>query len=163
MNWDAIGAVGEVAGALGVIISLLYLAVQIRHSSKTAEDSATRDVFAAVGVQLATMVQEPNRDLVLKGLVEYRALSGAEKFTFDGLMGGLVILVESSVISNRANLLQDESMENWGFYLRPRFLAYQGFRDWWADSRGILVAEAQAWFDREIGKADSESDFWRIR
>lgn len=30
MNWDAIGAVGEIVGALAVVISLVYLASQIR-------------------------------------------------------------------------------------------------------------------------------------
>ncbi len=34
MNWEAIGAVAELLAALGVIVSLFYLAVQIRQSSK---------------------------------------------------------------------------------------------------------------------------------
>ena len=34
MNWEAIGAVGEVAGAIGVIATLTYLAVQIRLNTK---------------------------------------------------------------------------------------------------------------------------------
>ena len=33
MNWDAIGAVGEVIGAMAVVISIIYLAVQIRHGA----------------------------------------------------------------------------------------------------------------------------------
>jgi hypothetical protein len=32
MNWDAIGAIAETLGAVGVIASLVYLATQIRHS-----------------------------------------------------------------------------------------------------------------------------------
>jgi hypothetical protein len=40
MNWEAIGAIGETVGALGVVISLLYLATQLRHSSRTAKASA---------------------------------------------------------------------------------------------------------------------------
>ena len=32
MNWDAIGAIAETLGAVGVIASLVYLAEQIRHS-----------------------------------------------------------------------------------------------------------------------------------
>ncbi len=34
MNWEAIGAIGEVLGAAGVIITLAYLAVQIRQNSR---------------------------------------------------------------------------------------------------------------------------------
>ncbi len=36
MNWDAIGAVAELLAALGVIVSLFYLAVQIRQSSNVS-------------------------------------------------------------------------------------------------------------------------------
>ncbi len=32
MNWDAIGAIAELLGAIGVIASLVYLAAQIRKS-----------------------------------------------------------------------------------------------------------------------------------
>ena len=34
MNWEAIGAVGEIVGAVGVLASLIYLATQIRTNSK---------------------------------------------------------------------------------------------------------------------------------
>ena len=30
MNWDAIGAIGELVGALAVFLTLIYLATQIR-------------------------------------------------------------------------------------------------------------------------------------
>ena len=35
MNWDAIGATGEWAGAIGVIVTLAYLAIQIRQSGRS--------------------------------------------------------------------------------------------------------------------------------
>jgi hypothetical protein len=40
MNWEAIGAVGEVLGAATVLITLGYLAVQIRHSNQALQNSA---------------------------------------------------------------------------------------------------------------------------
>ena len=42
MNWDAIGAIAELLGALGVILTLIYLAIQIRQN--TASSSATAEV-----------------------------------------------------------------------------------------------------------------------
>ena len=38
MDWEAIGAVGEVLGALGVIVTLGYLAVQIRQNTRSMEE-----------------------------------------------------------------------------------------------------------------------------
>ena len=36
MNWDAIGAVGELLGASAVLVTLIYLAVQIRQNTSAA-------------------------------------------------------------------------------------------------------------------------------
>ena len=35
MNWEAIGAIAESLGALGVIITLAYLAIQLRQNSNS--------------------------------------------------------------------------------------------------------------------------------
>jgi hypothetical protein len=44
MNWDAIGAVGEVLGALVVIATLLYLARQISQTNQISKTSVARDL-----------------------------------------------------------------------------------------------------------------------
>ena len=46
MNWDAVGAFAELAGALGIVVSLVYLATQLRQNSallKAPIASATRE------------------------------------------------------------------------------------------------------------------------
>jgi hypothetical protein len=44
MNWEAIGAIGEVLGAIGVICTLLYLTVQIRQNTRALQ-GATLDAL----------------------------------------------------------------------------------------------------------------------
>ena len=36
MNWEAIGAVGEIVGAITVFATLIYLAIQIKHGARAA-------------------------------------------------------------------------------------------------------------------------------
>ena len=45
VNWDAIGAIGEIVGAIAVVATLGYLAVQINQSTKVAR-SSTRQAIA---------------------------------------------------------------------------------------------------------------------
>lgn len=45
INWDAIGAIGEGVGAAGVVITLLYLARQIRAQNQESRLAAMHDVF----------------------------------------------------------------------------------------------------------------------
>ncbi len=38
MNWEALGAIGETLGALGVIVTLVYLAIQIRQNTQSMHE-----------------------------------------------------------------------------------------------------------------------------
>ena len=40
MNWEAIGAGGEIVGALAVFLTLAYLSIQIRQNTKAVRASA---------------------------------------------------------------------------------------------------------------------------
>ena len=44
MNWEAIGAVGETLGALAVLVTLVYLAVQIRQNNRNLHESTSAAV-----------------------------------------------------------------------------------------------------------------------
>ena len=46
MNWEAIGAIGEVLGAAAVVVTLGYLAVQIRQNSQAVKNSAAQSLLS---------------------------------------------------------------------------------------------------------------------
>jgi len=58
MNWDAIGAAGEVLGAIAVFVTLVYLATQIRHAREESRRA------------LSQARSEANRELIALGLEE---------------------------------------------------------------------------------------------
>ena len=83
MNWDAIGAIGEVVGALAVFISLLYLALQIRSSRRSDQIIAAAGVASAVDVWLSQIVcDEKLYELYRRGLTDYDSLNKSEKGRF---------------------------------------------------------------------------------
>jgi hypothetical protein len=45
MNWEAIGAVGEIVGAIAVVITLAYLSVQIRQSTRSTSVATLQSIF----------------------------------------------------------------------------------------------------------------------
>ena len=48
MNWEAIGVVAEVVGAAGVIITLVYLAIQIRQNTASTKSLTQQQLFDSV-------------------------------------------------------------------------------------------------------------------
>jgi hypothetical protein len=47
MNWGAIGAIGEIVGAFAVVVTLFYLAQQVRHNTRMARAEMTKDLYLA--------------------------------------------------------------------------------------------------------------------
>ena len=48
MNWNAVGAVGEIIGATAVLLSLLYLGFQIRQNTRTLKPSSYQAAIASM-------------------------------------------------------------------------------------------------------------------
>jgi hypothetical protein len=52
MNWEAIGALGEILGALAVFGTLVYLAIQIKQNSSMIKANIKEQRAAAAQVQI---------------------------------------------------------------------------------------------------------------
>ncbi len=48
MNWDAVGAIGEIVGALAVVLTLIVLIFQVRYSTRAMEESNELERMAAI-------------------------------------------------------------------------------------------------------------------
>ena len=47
MNWDALGSIADMLGALAVLVTLLYLARQVKQSIEAAGSSHNKDIMAS--------------------------------------------------------------------------------------------------------------------
>jgi hypothetical protein len=80
MNWEAIGAIGEVVGASAVFVSLLYLALQIRASRRSEQIIVAAGATSAVNDWISQIVRdEVLYELYRRGLTDYESLSRSEK------------------------------------------------------------------------------------
>ena len=87
MNWEAIGAVGEAVGAAGVIISLLYLAVQIRGDARAKRAATIHEQSEGFRHVLLSLADNPGlADLYLRGVNDFSSLNDAELPRFSSLL-----------------------------------------------------------------------------
>ena len=74
MNWDAIGAVGEILGALAVVGSLIYVGRQFRHSS-------THSLHSLYAQTVSNFSANPaNADVIFRGNNDPSQLTDAERY-----------------------------------------------------------------------------------
>ena len=73
MNWDAVGATGEILGSLAVIGSIFYLAIQVRHAAGVAKASTQQ---SAAQMSIDTLVATLDSQVLSKA--SRKATSGEE-------------------------------------------------------------------------------------
>ena len=83
MNWDALAAIAEILGAIGVLASLIYLAVQIRQNTiwlrQQAFQLSTNEV-RHWAMQFSGSQQ--NAELFLRGQRDHGSLDATERLQF---------------------------------------------------------------------------------
>jgi len=163
MDWNAVGAIANLVGASGVMVSLIYLGIQIRQNTRTEQARAFNEIFSNFTAQNLVMFGPTNIDVVISGIQDFKTLNGRDKLRFDHLMMGYFNALEATIFSKTAFLLGDDTLENWAYSLRTRFLPYPGVRDWWSEAKPIFAPETRAWIDKQISATDKESDYLGIK
>lgn len=59
MNWEAVGAVGEIVGAAAVVVTLVYLAGQVRQATRATQAASFQAASALEQEFLLAVGQDP--------------------------------------------------------------------------------------------------------
>ena len=82
MNWEAIGAIGEIAGAIAVVVTLVYFAMQLRQYA-TGLQSATFHTTMQEFNQINVAQLDPTlADLFDRGMNNPDSLTSTENYQF---------------------------------------------------------------------------------
>lgn len=163
MNWDALGAVAEVVGAIGVIGTLLYIAVQVRQTNNDSRIEAHQQITRDYEQHMANVAHDQHVEAFVKGLNDYADLTPLERVKFDLCMSGYINLIEETLYHEEGGKLP-ELRQMLSAYLGPRLFAYQGFRDWWEHDRKAGFAEVtQSLVDDLIAMNGDTPGFWEYK
>jgi hypothetical protein len=132
MNWDAIGAVGEILGAMGVLASLVYLATQIRDNTRSLQAaslqsilSAPREWFFLPHAQNAEI-----SDLFARGLNGLDHLNESEQRRFVHLMLEQCFQMQNVMQLRDRSLIPDRDYDAWLQYTASLFKTPGGAAMW---------------------------------
>ncbi|MFT4563468.1 MAG: hypothetical protein ACI9BW_003224 [Gammaproteobacteria bacterium] len=135
MNWDAWGLVVESVGALGVIVSVIYLAAQIRKQTQEARLAATRDLAKFNDDIAASAMANPELlEIYRKGALDYESLSELERLSFGFFISRGLRLQEQVYLHSVVGNMEQAFYES----LRGRLdeqLGFAGTAHWWGLNR----------------------------
>jgi hypothetical protein len=164
MNWDAIGAIAELLGAIGVIASLVYLATQIRQSREQMSQN-TRATRASAyqqfsGLLHGTMMaagENPQREqAVMRGMTDFSRLSEEDAFRFTWWMTGVAHAFENAYYQYRVGMLDED---RWQHHADVRGLFQNpGIAQWCRAAPPNLSPEFVALVEEILGEEAEQTD-----
>lgn len=115
MNWEAVAAVSEVVGAIAIVITLLYLAQQLRQNTqaiKSATWQATQDAEQRFDESIATGPGMAN--LFNRGMKDGAgSLEGAEQTQFWLIEKQLMDLYQTHHYHYENGIIDEDLWQNW--------------------------------------------------
>ena len=145
MNWDAIGAVGEVAGAIAVVVSLVYLAGQIRENTRSSRAATRQAIVESVIATNMIWTQSESFCQVFQDHIDGKEIAPHQYLRLSGYCYVCLRNWENVHFQYRSDMLSDE--EWYGFRLNLKaLLQLKVFEDFWTREREVF---SQA-FRREV-------------
>ncbi len=131
MNWDAIGAIAELLGAIAVVATLAYLSVQLRQNTASVRAGSAAAHSEAMRSSNIAVVQDPELvRLYWSGLANRGALSDDDQRRFDFLIGIFSQGIEQAWKFKQEGVLDATTWA--GQAVQVSWLAHQpGFADFW--------------------------------
>ena len=87
MNWEAIGVLAEVIGAVAVVATLLFLAIEVRNNKNATESASIDSLAEGFNTINAHIINESGMaEIYSKGVADPESLDEIQKVRFMALM-----------------------------------------------------------------------------
>ena len=113
MNWDALGAIAELIGAIAVVATLIYLAAQIRQNTLSNRNAALQTVSSQYADWLSTIIEnEAVARIYRAGLEDFNQLTQEDRIRFGMLLTHLCRACDAQYHQHTTNALPQEMWES---------------------------------------------------
>ncbi|MGE0667278.1 MAG: hypothetical protein AB7O49_12035 [Sphingomonadales bacterium] len=154
MDWDAVSAVCDVLGTLAVVISLLYVARQLRQTAAYSR-AATQQTLVSQSVGLVRWVSEnPARMETLRKCVDgFEGMTPDEKFTVYGTLTSWLAGLENAAYFREAGICHD-AVYRQQERIALMILGTKGGAEFWRYGRHLVGADLATLVDGLLARGD---------
>jgi hypothetical protein len=155
MTLDDLGNIGEFVGAIGVILSLVFVGLQLRKNTEALNDANTETASSRV-IELSQLLASDAElaRLWSTGLKTIDDLDPVELTRFSSLMYSTITDIWDQFAKHRKGQIDERTwlpvQENLRF-----FISQPGFRQWLAINPMALPGEFKAWLEVELAELEA--------
>ena len=152
MSIQDLGNLGELIASVAVVISLAYLAMQIRQSNRAARLASRQTILDKFLDATADLARHPHMLKVIGDSISgYEDLTNDEKALLNQSMHVFAGNLYNAILLREAGLLDDEPFE----YIANAFMSYpstEGGRMWWFDSKSLFPDSLIEYVERRMAE-----------
>jgi len=156
MNWDAIGAISDGLAALAVIVTLLYLARQLKDHAKAMKLQSLNSTFDEWNAQLRDIQLSPPLAVAFRKAQKNEPLTDEESHQMTWFLRRAFNLFAKlyflSSMGATDEFNQESMLRAQQYLLRMNF-----FHQWWPQYRDRYAEAFQADIDRKIRDAPNKA------
>jgi hypothetical protein len=153
MTWDAIVAISQLVAAVGVILSLIFLAIQLRQNTRAVRSASIQNLVESLAdTAQAAVENEYMVPILLKANAAYESLTEEERarlhfwflMTFRRFEG---------VYFQRSLRLVDSAVIDGFERSHLSILASKSGQAWWPNAKAIFNSRFVSYVDAQLGKS----------
>lgn len=139
MTIAELGSIGELVGAMLVLVTLVYLSVQLRATNSIAKADGHRDLIKQFNDWYQEMGDPVLMEIVLRASEDFTSLSGAEQLRFEVFMHKYFHICEQAWYMGRDKYVPIGSYD--AFMDTTVILSSHGAQDWWKNSKPAFAKD----------------------
>ena len=153
MNWEALATIAELVGAGGVIASLIYLAIQIRQSTKVSRAEMTKDLYLASREAIMAIA---SNDALAKISTDIRQFENEDVMRRNMFYQSFFRLYELQYNLRNQGLLDDNIARSYALIIQM-WARTVYFSDYWNRHRGEFNEAFAEYVDEQIDAVNAEA------
>lgn len=149
MNWEALGAFGELIGAAAVVATLIYLSVQLRQNTKTVRLSSAQAVTEELQNMFSLLASDQSLADIFVEAGKSGELSAASRVRYYTFNSNLLRVYENAFLQRQENVIDNA---HWTGMTRMMidYSKMPAFSSYWKDRKHWLSDEFQLHMESEI-------------
>ena len=153
MNWDAIGAIGENIGALAVVVSVAYLALQVRKQTTESRLAATRELSNSYQAGLEPCFRDKEfSSIYLKAIQNYEELPTDDRFRVAMYMQSIMRMFEQHYVHIQHHKVEQTFIDSISLSFEE-WLTFPGIQSWWELTGDMFEPQFRKHVDKMVEKA----------
>jgi hypothetical protein len=159
VNWEALSAIGEIVGAVAVLVTLVYLAVQIRQNTAALRSAATQGAHDQVADLYRMLSTDSDLAMIfVRGCRSPDQLSDTETAKYFSLLMQVLFYVQNWHSQTRDGLMDNDLLHSWAKVLTD-ISKTPGFQRFWEQRQHIYSAALRRYVEDEVIAREGDASY----